>query len=73
MSSKLGKSTKLVDGASSGYSMASLSVGFSGGVMTVLHSVCHQLLLLVNSTPHWLAGRACRFHLQGVTAVVHGW
>ena len=35
--------------------------------------VCHQLLLLVNSTPHWLAGRACRFHLQGVTAVVHGW
>ena len=28
-------------------------------------SICHQLLLLVHSTPHWLAGRACRFHLQG--------
>ena len=35
--------------------------------------VCHQLLLLVNFTPHWLDGRACRFHLQGVTAVVNGW
>ena len=34
--------------------------------------VCHQLLLLVVFTPTQSAARACRFYLQGVTAVVHG-
>ena len=34
--------------------------------------VCHQLLLLVVFTPTRSAARACRFHLQEVTAVVHG-
>ena len=34
--------------------------------------VCHQLLLLVVFTPTQSTARACRFCLQGVTAVVHG-
>ena len=29
-------------------------------------------ITLSDLPPHWLAGKACRLHPQGVTAVVHG-
>ena len=29
-------------------------------------------ITLMDLPPHWSAGKAWRFHLQGVTAVVHG-
>ena len=36
------------------------------------HQSLSPTITLLDLPPHGLAGRACRFHLQGVPAVTHG-